>query len=328
MQSKVFYLIKTLLLFSIFITSLNAEDILTNYRLHGIKNLKKQLDRELYSKKYWINYIKDKDTSFGYIEKYKNILTCDKSNSTLSLYMKDKNNNYILTKKYNSFTGKNTGDKVKEGDLRTPIGIYRITKKLSNIDSFYGPMAFVTSYPNLYDRYNGKDGHGIWIHGRPLDDQERDSFTKGCIAIKNKNIECLDRNIDIDKTILIINEEGINKNNQKEKLATILSQLYEWRYYWIYNQIDNYLNFYSKEFIRFDGMNLTQFTKYKKRVFRKGESKTIIFTDINVIKYPNKQNLYKITFKEQYRASSFSFTGEKTLIVKLQNNQIHIITEQ
>ena len=65
-------------------------------------------------------------------------------------------------------------------------------------------MAFVTSYPNSYDKYRGKNGYGIWIHGLPTE-QEREEFTTGCIAIKNSNIESLEENIDIDKTIYIIN---------------------------------------------------------------------------------------------------------------------------
>ena len=67
-----------------------------------------------------------------------------------------------------AFTGKYDGDKVSAGDRRTPIGIYNLTQKLSTVDPFYGPMAFVTSYPNLYDRIRGKSGDGIWIHGLPL----------------------------------------------------------------------------------------------------------------------------------------------------------------
>ncbi|CAI6147276.1 MAG: hypothetical protein SPLUMA1_SPLUMAMAG1_01934 [uncultured Sulfurimonas sp.] len=59
-------------------------------------------------------------------------------------------------------------DKIREGDLRTPIGVYKLVKKLSKVDSFYGPLAFATSYPNSYDKYLGKNGSGIWIHGLPL----------------------------------------------------------------------------------------------------------------------------------------------------------------
>lgn len=321
MQNKILFL---LLLFPLWLFS---GDILTQYREHGIDTIEKQLDKELMQQEYWDNYLKDKETTFGYIESYSNILVCDKSESTLTLYRKDLNNSYSIKKNYSAYTGKVKGDKYEEGDLKTPVGIYNITKKISKVDSFYGPMAFVTSYPNIYDRYKGKNGSGIWIHGLPTE-QERDEFTKGCIAINNQSIECLNRNIDISKTLLIINENAVAKNIAKERLSTLLSQLYAWRYSWLYNDIENYLTFYDEEFRRYDGMTKEKFTKYKTRVFAKAESKTIIFNNLNVIPYPNLNDTFKITFKETYRSDSFSFTGDKVLIVKLIDKKLKIITEK
>lgn len=307
--------------------SLFASDVLTNYRVNGIENIEKELDQELSQKEYWSEYLKNKDTSFGYIESYSNILACDKLASTLTLYRKDLNNSYSATQKYSAFTGKEKGDKRKEGDLKTPVGIYNITKKISNVDSFYGPMAFVTSYPNLYDIYMGKNGSGIWIHGLPTK-QQRDEFTKGCIAINNQNIECLNKNIDIENTLLIISEKEVIKDISKEKLSLLLSQLYAWRYSWLYNNTTDYLNFYAEDFRRFDGMNKENFTTYKTRVFNKQEKKTIIFKELNVVPYPNLEETYKITFKEIYNSESFSFIGDKVLIVRLEENTLKIITEK
>jgi murein L,D-transpeptidase YafK len=308
--------------------SLFGDDILTNYRINGIKEIEKKMDMKLAQKEYWSEYLQDKDTTFGYLETYSSILTCNKTDSTLNLYKRDENSTFKLQKEYAAYTGKKPGDKVKEGDLRTPIGIYEITKRLNNVDPFYGPMAFVTSYPNLYDKYRGKNGHGIWIHGVPTE-QNRDEFTKGCIAINNVAIESLDEKIKIDDTLLIIDEAEISKNISKERLVTILSQLYMWRYSWLYNDIDTYLNFYADDFSRADKMSLNQFKRYKTRIFRKNESKTIIFNDINIVRYPNTQNIFQITFNEIYRSKSFSFTGKKTLIVRVDTlNNIKIFIEK
>ena len=62
----------------------------------------------------------------------------------------------------------------------------------------------VTSYPNIFDQSLNKNGSGIWIHGMPYD-SEREKFTKGCIALDNKDLETLEKNLDIQKTILITN---------------------------------------------------------------------------------------------------------------------------
>ncbi len=318
---------KISLLFLVLVHFANANDILTEYRNHGIENIQIKLDEKLAQKEYWNNYLSDKNTQFGYIEKYTNILVCNKEKSILALYTKNDNGKFKLQKEYNAYTGKLKGDKYHEGDLRTPIGIYNLVKKISKVDSFYGPMAFVTSYPNLYDKYRHKNGSGIWIHGLPTE-QERDEFTKGCIAIKNNSIKCLDRHIDIDKTVLIINKDEVGKDVSKQELASLLSALYQWRYDWTYNNLKGYLSFYDKEFLRFDGMNLEKFTKYKKRIFNKKEQKEIIFTNINVIPYPSTENLYKITFNEQYKSNSFSFSGDKVLIVRVVDDSMKIITEK
>lgn len=312
------------------ITSAFADNILTNYRLHGITNIEKQMDMELTKEEYWNSVVEKIDTKFGYIEAYINVLACDKSSSSLEFYSLDANNSFTFKKKHSAFLGKINGDKTKEGDLKTPIGIYQLTQKLSKetkLDSFYGPVAFVTSYPNIYDTYRGKNGSGIWIHGLP-EQEARDEYTKGCIAIGNPNIECLNKNITIDKTVLIINDSKVKQDISKQTLASILSQLYAWRYAWIYDEIENYLSFYSHEFVRDDGMALEQFKSYKTRIFGKNERKSIIFTNINIIPYPNTPDIYYISFNESYRSDSFKFNGEKVLIVKYENKKIHIITEK
>ena len=321
MQNK-FYV----LLF-ILVSSLNANSILTDYRINGIYSVQKHMDNELTKVEYWNLQLKDLDTRFGYIESYSNILTCDKSNSTLTLYIKDNNASYRLQKQYNAYTGKVKGDKIREGDLKTPVGIYDITKKISKLDSFYGPLAFVTSYPNVYDKYRGKNGSGIWIHGLPTE-QERDEYTRGCIAIDNPSIECLAENIEIDNTLLIIKKEESHQITDKDTLSLILSELYNWRYSWIYNDIEKYLAYYSPEFVRHDGMNYERFQTYKKRIFQKKEKKEIIFNNVNILPYPDSSNIYKISFKEQYKSKSFEFIGDKILIVKFDNNRIKIITER
>jgi len=318
------------IIFIFFTSSLFALDVnlLTHYRNNGIEDIQKELDKKLTDENYWNTYLKNIDTSFGYFESFTNILACDKSQSRLAVYKKDTNNTYQLKQEYSAYTGKMKGDKLREGDLKTPVGVYNIVKKITKVDSFYGPMAFVTSYPNSYDKYRGKTGQGIWIHGLPIK-QERDEFTKGCIAINNKSIECLDRNIDIKKTILIIDENIVKKNTvSKATYSEVLSNLFAWRYSWIYNDINNYLSFYAPEFKRFDGMNLDRFKKYKTRIFQKNEKKTIIFKDINVIPYPDTNNIFKIVFKEKYKSNSFSFTGNKVLIVRLEDNKFNIITEK
>ncbi|MBD3823021.1 MAG: L,D-transpeptidase family protein [Epsilonproteobacteria bacterium] len=306
--------------------SLYANSLLDHYRTHGIEGIEKELDYALTNKEYWVQYLQNKDTTFGYVEGYSYILTCDKNSSTLTLY-KMNNEGFEPDKEFNAFTGKYKGDKVKEGDLRTPTGIYTFTKKIDKLDSFYGPLAYVTSYPNVYDKYNGKNGSGIWLHGLPIE-QEREEYTKGCIAIENPSLLALDKKINYEKTLLIIKNSKENNTISKETIGSILAQLYAWRYSWAYNDIKSYLSFYSDDFKHSNGMEINRFKSYKERIFKKNESKTILFKNLSVIPYPNKEKTFQITFNEIYTSPSYKFEGNKTLLVRLKNSKIEIFAEQ
>ena len=174
----------------------------------------------------------------------------------------------------------------------------------------------------------GKNGSGIWLHGLPLE-QERDDYTKGCIAINNTNIEDIKEKIDFKKTIVYINKEQYPELNQ-EDFPKILAKLFQWRAAWKQSDIDTYLNFYNENFKRYDGMQLQEYKRYKKRVFAKNENKQITFTDINIIPYPKegKEGLFLISFKEKYLSSSYQFDGEKELYIQFIDGQMTILAEK
>lgn len=319
------------IIFLILLTiSIQAHDILTEYRIKGIADIEKRLDIELSKKQYWDIQLETQDTTFGYLESYHSVLACDKNSSKLSFFKRDANNSFIEVKNYSAFTGKANGDKNVEGDLKTPLGIYNLNQRLdkgNKLDPFYGPLAFVTNYPNLYDKARGKNGSGIWVHGLPIN-QKRDDFTRGCIAIDNPSIECLDNNIDISKTILIINPSSTKSKISKDTLSTILANLYEWRYAWKYSDIIKYLTFYSDDFKKTDGMNFERFKTNKEFLFQRKEDKIIIFNNINILKYPNTDNIYQISFDEYYKTKYFKFAGNKTLMIRLNTeNKIQIFLE-
>jgi len=66
-------------------------------------------------------------------------------------------------------SGKNGPQKVREGDEKTPIGVYQHHRQPAPTKAadFYGSGAFPINYPNEWDRIQGRNGHGIWLHGTP-----------------------------------------------------------------------------------------------------------------------------------------------------------------
>jgi len=305
-----------------------SQSLLDLYQKEGSASIEKIFDTQLSTKAYWQNRLKDINTSFGYFESINYLLACDKSDASLKLYTKDSNNSFSLDENFFAFIGEKTGDKQKEGDLKTPIGVFKLLQKLENVDSFYGPLAFVTSYPNTYDKVQGKNGSGIWVHGLPLN-QKRDDYTKGCIAINNTNLEQIEDKIEVDKALVYIDKKAL-MTTSKESLSLLLSNLYQWRQAWKENDVQTYLSFYDSSFKHHNGLNFKRFKRYKKRIFEKAEVKHIFFTDINIIPYPivGKENVFLITFTEDYQSKSYTFNGPKELYVHLYNDTFNILAEK
>jgi len=316
------YITFILLFTSILFSNSTLVDI---YRAQGINAVEKILNQSLSKKTYWDKFLANKDVSNGYYESINNILVCSKDMQNISIYDAKQNNKLVYSSKV--ITGEKKGNKQKEGDLKTPIGAYKLTKKLTKVDPFYGPLALVTSYPNKFDKSKKKTGSGIWIHGVP-EDKKRDPFTKGCIALDNDNLRELYKKIDMKKSLLIIKENS-KSIIKKDEISNILAQLFSWKQAWGESNLEKYLSFYSKEFKKSDGSGIKNFKRYKKRVFAKNEEKTIIFSKINIIPYPNdlNKNIFKITLFEKYHTKSYRFIGNKELYLELINNKIKILFE-
>lgn len=319
---------KKILLSVIFIWLLNATEVVENYRLYGIQSTHQMLENLLQSPEYWNDVIKDIDVSYGYYTNKENIIVCNKSIPQFTLY-NIKGKQLEKDSEIGAFVGQILGDKKIEGDLKTPIGAYDLVEKKEDVDQFYGPMAFVTSYPNLYDRLKHKSGYGIWIHGLPLNNEQRTDYTKGCIAINNEYLASLNTKIDYKKSILIIYEKESNKV-EKSEIAILMSELYKWRYFWIKHDFEKYIEFYHQDFRRFDGKNLDKFKYYKKLVFQNRSKKSITFSNINISPYPTADNIkkFRITFYEDYKSPRVNFSGNKELYVSIQNSKMKILVEK
>ncbi len=297
------------------------------YRLHGLEAVQKKFDAIMQTKNYWDGYLKDKDIRYGYYESINSVLVCNKSKKNLVLYKKI-DNQFINNFSSSIFIGEKNGDKEKEGDLKTPIGVYTLIQKLTKLDPFYGPLALVTSYPNLYDKIKKKSGSGIWIHGLPID-KKRDEFTKGCVALENENIKQLNSKFNYKESIFLVNEKGL-ENLTKDNISNILSQIFSWKDAWEKSDIDKYLSFYNKNFKQEKNINFKKFAQRKTRIFKRSKSKTISFKNINISPYANNENklLFKVIMDEDYKARYYKFKGKKELYLELKSNgKISILVE-
>lgn len=317
-------ILSVLVLFSILSANMELFD---KYRKGN--EWQKEMDKTLFSNEY-INYLlKDKDVRFGYYDNPVNIIVCYKKKRQLSVYKYD--DKPILEKQFTKIlTGKNPGNKWLEGDDKTPIGVYELKYKIDDdkLNDFYGPLAYPTNYPNLYDSYLGKTGHGIWIHGFPKDNPNRDFNTKGCIALPNNELINFSNLINYKKSILIIDTNNLPTTNKKN-ISIILKDLFKWRYAWKYNDLDTYLSFYDKQNFKKDNkIDFNAFVEMKKQIFSRQKNKIIKFKNLEIIPYPSKdKNLYEVLFDEYFKANGSLYQGKKILYLRLIDNKISIFLE-
>ena len=86
--------------------------------------------------------------------------------------------------------------KQREGDRKTPLGIYFVTEQLDTtlLHDKYGITAFPLDYPNAWDRRLGRTGDGIWVHGVDPNGGTRPPLdTDGCIALPNERLRALEK---------------------------------------------------------------------------------------------------------------------------------------
>lgn len=319
---------RIILVISLFFSNLQSYSLIDFYRENGNANLQKRAEELLKSSGFWEKRLETLDVEFGYYEDIDYLIIVNKSFQSLDLYKMERNHQFNLIQTVDVIIGENRGVKELEGDKKTPTGVYQLTQKLNKLDPFYGPLALVTSYPNLKDKLEKRTGSGIWIHGFPMNG-ERELFTKGCVAMENNRLIQFDELLKSREKTLLILEDGRLERVSKSDLALILSSLYKWLDSWRDGKFEEYISFYSKDFKRYDGKEIDWFINYKRRIFKKVDKKEIFFTNINISPYPNseKRNLFRITLHEKYRSSTTNFDGEKELFIEIENNQMKIIIE-
>ncbi|MBE0495619.1 MAG: L,D-transpeptidase family protein [Campylobacterales bacterium] len=319
---------RALLISSVVWVHLWAIPLAETYRTQGIAALEKQAEEMLQSREHWDAFIGEKDVSLGYYESEPMVVLVDKTADTLKVFEFEKGNP-VLQMQHPVITGIG-GDKQREGDLKTPVGVYEVVRRFVPSDPFYGQIAFALSYPNIMDKRMGKDGYGIWIHGHPLNSAQRyDQNTRGCVVMTNDLLGMFDAKVQEKKTLTLISEAGEPKV-EKETIVALLTQVFEWRNAWKYSDVNRYMKFYHEDFRRFDGMRLEEFTRMKRTIFSRNEDKTILFNDLAVVPYPNEEGrpLFRVSYHQTYETKNYQYRGNKEIYVDFSDNQMKILVEQ
>lgn len=103
--------------------------------------------------------------------------------------------------------GINGVGKIKEGDGKTPLGVYFVQRKLpgATLPDLFGAGALTLNFPNAVDAMRNKTGSGIWLHGTPSAQYSRaPEATDGCVVMANADMDELLRLPDWRMTPVVI----------------------------------------------------------------------------------------------------------------------------
>jgi murein L,D-transpeptidase YafK len=211
--------------------------------------------------------------------------------------------------------GKAGTDKVREGDKKTPIGVYHVTASLprQKLTDFYGSGAFPISYPNEWDKRQGRNGHGIWLHGTPSDTFSRPpKASDGCVVLANQDLDALAKNLQIGTTPVIISNsiEWLSLDDWQAERSALSSSIEAWRSDWESLDTAKYLRHYSQRF-QSGSQNIEQWSAQKRQVNAAKQWIKVGATNISMFRNPGKEEMVVVTFDQDYRSSNLSNAMKK-----------------
>ncbi|MBI1395350.1 MAG: L,D-transpeptidase family protein [Betaproteobacteria bacterium] len=261
-------------------------------------------------------------------QKYAVVVDTDRS--TLFLFEnRDGAPHYVAD--YYVTIGRNGVDKTREGDKRTPTGVYVVTGNLSTkkLSPFYGDGAYPISYPNEWDQRNGRGGHGIWLHGTPRDTYSRPPrASDGCVVLTNDDLTAVGRYLQVGITPVIITDrvQWVNDSDTDEDRSSIEAAIESWRHDWESRDTDAYLAHYSKSFSP-DGASLSQWAKQKRQINDGKKWIKIKFGDMSLFLYPGEKALAVSTFTQDYSSNNLSNVMKKRVYWIREGSEWKIIEE-
>ncbi len=245
----------------------------------------------------------------------KHAIVVDTQKSRLYLYQNDNGRPRFVADYYISH-GKLGADKRREGDKKTPTGVYHVTSSLSpqKVGDFYGTGAFPINYPNEWDKRQGRNGHGIWLHGTPSDTFSRPpKASDGCVVLSNVDLDSLAKNLQIGLTPVIISNsiEWLSLDDWQNERNALNMKIDEWRSDWESRDINRYLKHYSKKF-RTNDQNLEQYANQKRQVNAGKEWIKVKLSNMSMFRDPGKDELVIVTFEQHYQSNNLNNQMKKS----------------
>lgn len=197
--------------------------------------------------------------------------------------------------------GKSGIHKFREGDKKTPIGVYYVTARVpgARLPDFFGSGALPLNYPNEWDKFNGRSGSGIWLHGTSSDTFSRPPLASdGCVVLANPDIDQLYNAVDVGKTPVIIAEyvEFVSPSTWNAERTAAAHLLERWR-----KDVENadaggLITHYSRQFKSANQEDLRTWLGKQARFGSSPGRMSVELKDVSQFFYPGRNDLIVSTF--------------------------------
>lgn len=236
-------------------------------------------------------------------------IVVDTQRSRLYIYQNDAGRPRFVADYYIAH-GKLGAEKTREGDKRTPVGVYHVTANLprQKLSDFYGSGAFPINYPNEWDRQQGRNGHGIWLHGTPSDTYSRPPrASDGCVVLTNQDLDALSAYLQVGLTPVIISNtiEWLSLDDWSSERTALNREIEAWRKDWESRDVDRYLSHYSRSFRNNEG-DFALWSRQKHLVAASKSWVKVELSKLSVFRNPGKEDMIVVTFEQDYRSNNLS----------------------
>jgi murein L,D-transpeptidase YafK len=230
----------------------------------------------------------------------KHVLVVDATQSRLYVYQNQSGQLKLVTDYYIT-QGKLGIHKLREGDQKTPVGVYYITGRVAGrkLPDFYGASALRINYPNEWDRVQGRGGSGIFLHGTPPDSYSRPPLASdGCVVLTNADLKKLEGTVDIGKTPVVIADklEFVSKAKWDAERDTATKLIDSWRADISSMDRGRVLKNYSAKFKSSNGEDLNTWYDKDMRALVDVVGLSVKLSDMTLFRYPGRDDMLVSTF--------------------------------
>lgn len=245
--------------------------------------------------------------------------------------LENQNGRLVRVADFYATVGKAGGGKAREGDLRTPLGAYTLMGAITRdkLSDFYGAGAFPLDYPNVWDRRQGRNGFGIWLHGVPSDTYARaPRASDGCVVVSNPDLKLIERFIAAGRTSIIIAQDidWVDKDAVGRQSQALLTAIERWRSDWQALDTPRYLQHYASNFVS-DTQRLDEWRTQKQAVNAAKTWAKIELGNLSAVQYPGEKNLAIVTFDQNYQSNNLNGQTRKRQLWQLIDGRWQIIYE-